>query len=150
MSYFPPSPILTQDIKSPFPRMIPIFACCAMQSSYAFIMLSYKTKELRSVGAAAIDEQRSLAQMKMLAQLYSGLQLVLEALRNYSIAYEALGGMRGMLHKCVRRCLKLTTVACYRSGRKCLERHWKHASKEFVGVLILFLLAVIRLYKTVK
>jgi hypothetical protein len=75
--------------------MVPIFACCAMQSSYAMIMLSYKTKAMSFVGDMS-NGQDSPA-MKMLAQLHDGLQMILAALKNYSIAYEALGGMRGML-----------------------------------------------------
>lgn len=33
---------------------------------------------------------------KLLGQLSEGLQMILGALKNYSVAYEALGGMRGM------------------------------------------------------
>ena len=33
---------------------------------------------------------------KLLGQLSEGLQMILAALKNYSIAYEALGGMRGL------------------------------------------------------
>jgi hypothetical protein len=70
------------------PRMIPVFACCAMQSCYAMIMLSYKT---RAMGFPGNGE----AAGRLLLQLGEGLQLVLDALKNYSLAYEALGGQRG-------------------------------------------------------
>jgi hypothetical protein len=86
MSYFPPM----KDTKSP--RMIPIFACCAMQSSYAMIMLSYKT---RAMGFG--DGNGNGAAGRLLGQLHEGLQLVLDALRNYSLAYEALGGQRDQI-----------------------------------------------------
>jgi hypothetical protein len=75
------------------PRMVPVFACCAMQSSYALIMLSYKTKAMGFVGA--ISESKDSAAMKLLKQMSEALQMVLGALKNYSIAYEALGGMSG-------------------------------------------------------
>ncbi|KAJ5042448.1 uncharacterized protein L3040_004996 [Drepanopeziza brunnea f. sp. 'multigermtubi'] len=121
------------------PRMIPVFACCAMQSSYALIMLSYKTKAMDfassvssspssfppsyhhptntntnthtythtnanfanpnpSTGLARGDgKEPSSSAQRMLAQLGEGLQMILAALRNYSIAYEALGGMRDQI-----------------------------------------------------
>lgn len=73
--------------------MVPVFACCAMQSSYALIMLSYMTKAMGFVGA--ISESRDSAAMKLLEQLSEALKMVLGALKNYSMAYEALGGMSG-------------------------------------------------------
>jgi len=81
-----------KDIK--VPRMMPVFACCAMQSSYAMIMLCYKTRAMGFVGA--VDDGRESPASKLLSQLQDGLGLILDALRNYSLAYEALGGMRGM------------------------------------------------------
>ncbi|KUJ06822.1 uncharacterized protein LY89DRAFT_661403 [Mollisia scopiformis] len=86
LSFFP-----EMRIDSNAPRMIPVFACCAMQSSYALIMLSYKTKAMGFVG-----DTREESAMKLLGQLSEGLQMILGAIKNYSIAYEALGGMSGM------------------------------------------------------
>jgi hypothetical protein len=77
------------------PRTIPVFACCAMQSSYAMIMLSYKT---RAMGFGSVEGTNGEQHVdRLLCQLREGLGLVLNALRNYSVAYEALGGMRGKL-----------------------------------------------------
>ncbi|EHK96696.1 hypothetical protein M7I_7600 [Glarea lozoyensis 74030] len=39
---------------------------------------------------------------RLLGQLQEGLELVLNALRNYSIAYEALGGMRDQIELAVQ------------------------------------------------
>lgn len=89
MSYFPPM----NNTKAP--RLVPIFACCAMQSSYAMIMLCYKTRAMGFIGALG-SEGKDSPSARLLAQLHEGLQMVLDALRNYSMAYEALGGMRGM------------------------------------------------------
>ena len=75
------------------PRMIPIFSCCAMQSSYAMIMLSYKAQSLGFLTTS--DDGRSMNQGNMLAQLQKGLGAILDALSNYSLAYEGLSGMRG-------------------------------------------------------
>jgi len=86
ISYFPPMKSTSS------PRMIPVFACCAMQSSYAMIMLSYKT---RAMGFGLGDG--NVAAERLLGQLHDGLQLVLDALKNYSMAYEALGGQRDQI-----------------------------------------------------
>ncbi|CZT11182.1 related to C6 finger domain protein [Rhynchosporium graminicola] len=88
------------------PRMIPVFACCAMQSSYALIMLSYKTKAMGFAGhlnnnnetaPGSRGEGKENHAQKLLAQLSEALNMILSALRNYSIAYEALGGMRDQI-----------------------------------------------------
>jgi hypothetical protein len=71
------------------PRTMPIFACCAMQSSYVLLMLCDKIRELN--GSPSGD----IVATSRLGELSSGLQRVLEALQNYSIAFEAVGGMRG-------------------------------------------------------
>jgi hypothetical protein len=75
------------------PRMIPIFSCCAMQSSYALIMLYHRTKNM-GLTPDSIDGG-TLTHAKIIMQLKRGLNVLLETLRNYSLAYEALGGMRG-------------------------------------------------------
>ncbi|KAH9213605.1 hypothetical protein DL95DRAFT_390395 [Leptodontidium sp. 2 PMI_412] len=106
-------------VGNPAPRMIPVFACCAMQSSYALIMLSYKTKAMgfagplnnnatntpnnnngtgtNNGGNSGIDAGKENQAQKLLGQLSEGLQMILGALRNYSFAYEALGGMRDQI-----------------------------------------------------
>ncbi|CAL3962902.1 unnamed protein product [Diplocarpon coronariae] len=84
------------------PRMIPIFACCAMQSSYVLIMLSYKT---RAMGFATTNGDvggKDSAAQRMLGQLGESLKMVTEALKNYSIAYEALGGMSDQIDIALR------------------------------------------------
>ena len=70
------------------PRMMPIFSCCAMQSSYVIIMLYH-----RSMSVAGRHDEES--NTKFLGHLAYGMKYVLEALKNYSIAYEAIGGMPG-------------------------------------------------------
>lgn len=89
-------PLMEQNSSNSTPRMIPVFACCAMQSSYAMIMLSYKTK---AMGFGEMLDGKASPATKLLEQLQDGLQRIVSALKNYSIAYEALGGMRGMLKK---------------------------------------------------
>ena len=94
-----PNPTLTPNCLAPTflsttslnhaPRTMPAFACCAMQSSYALLMLCRKSQEWNrnaSVGSGLHEG---------LEELYAGLQRVLGALQNYSLAFEGLDGMRG-------------------------------------------------------
>ncbi|EEP80220.1 predicted protein [Uncinocarpus reesii 1704] len=75
----------------PMPRTMPSFACCAMQSSYAMLMLYYKSHVTRHDGKKSplgnVDQLRE--------KLRHGLQCVVGAVKNYAIAFEALDGMRG-------------------------------------------------------
>lgn len=77
------------------PRMMPLFACCAMQSTYAMVMLSNKTKEKGTTEAGVGEGRIEFAVKRMIKQIEGGLEMVLDAMRNYTVAYEALAGMRG-------------------------------------------------------
>ena len=61
-----------------------------MQSCYTLLTLCYKSLEIQCVN------HRSSAADKGLEDLYSGVDRVLRALKNYAIAFEALNGMTGM------------------------------------------------------
>lgn len=74
---------------TPAPRTMPAFACCSMQGSYALLMLCRKSQE-RNKNAPSDP-----ASLLGLEELRVALQRILGALQNYSLAYEALGGMRG-------------------------------------------------------
>ncbi|RFU30814.1 hypothetical protein B7463_g5521, partial [Scytalidium lignicola] len=125
---FPPSVNYKDNICSPsqrpieLPRMVPIFACCAMQSTYAMVMLSYKMQALGLMGP--LDDGSNLRAKRLLVQLRDGLQLIFNALRNYSIAYEALGGMRDQVKEAVDsvssvyKDISLLMGALSNSGRK--------------------------------
>lgn len=78
------------------PRTMPSFACCAMQSSYAMLMLCHRTREINGISRRDIVKLPQTASLApdLLEQLSNGVRLVLEALDNYSIAFEALDGMR--------------------------------------------------------
>lgn len=54
-------------------------------------MMSYKTRAMGFMGVLEDSPAK-----RLLGQLGDGLQLVLDALKNYSRAYEALGGQRGL------------------------------------------------------
>ena len=73
------------------PRTMPSFACCAMQCSYALLMVKDRTESIypKTNGSnnVLVDNLRD--------RLQQGLLSVLATLENYATAFEALGGMRG-------------------------------------------------------
>jgi hypothetical protein len=95
-----------------------MFACCAMQSSYAMVMLSNRTRAMQlspvSIPSQVMPGPNSLSGtgdgdamdltgplQNIMSKLEEGLGMVLGALRNYAIAYEALGGMRDQIEVAV-------------------------------------------------
>ncbi|KAI1419034.1 hypothetical protein F5Y12DRAFT_794990 [Xylaria sp. FL1777] len=75
------------------PRTMPSFACCAMQCSYALLMVKDRTESIypKSNGNSnvLVDNLRD--------RLQQGLLSVLATLENYATAFEALGGMRDQI-----------------------------------------------------
>jgi hypothetical protein len=61
-----------------------------MQSSYALLMIRHRAE---SMGSSSPTDNPMVS--KLFDQLQHGLQSVVGALENYSIAFEALGGMKG-------------------------------------------------------
>ena len=58
------------------------------------LMLYYKTRTMN--GSSLVDNGSDPLVSSVLDQLLQGLQKVVGALQNYSICFEALGGMRGL------------------------------------------------------
>ncbi|KAH0280200.1 hypothetical protein KCU91_g1221, partial [Aureobasidium melanogenum] len=85
------------------PRTMPSFACCAMQSAYALLMVYHRTWVLAQQNTET-EAQSKAAQL--LVRCEEGLRRVLQALDNYAIAFEALGGMRDQIQAAVD-CLSL-------------------------------------------
>ncbi|KAJ9216516.1 transcriptional regulator family: Fungal Specific TF [Paecilomyces variotii] len=89
------------------PRTMPTFACCVMQSSYALLMLCFKTRTLRENGTSfspnGDGDNESLLLAGFINDLYKGLQLAIKGLSNYSIAFEAMQGMRDEISQVVAR-----------------------------------------------
>lgn len=75
-----------------FPRTMPSFACCAMQSSYAMLMLYYRAQVSQPQDP---ERAREWILKGPIRKLQHGLEVIIGAVRNYSIAFEALDGMRG-------------------------------------------------------
>jgi hypothetical protein len=77
------------------PRTMPSFACCAMQSSYALLMLFYKMRVGKPMPLDADRDDGVFSSERLLDELRLGLERLIGAVRNYSRAFEALDGMRG-------------------------------------------------------
>lgn len=95
------------------PRTMPSFACCAMQSAYTLLMVYHRTWVLaQSAQERATQGPREGVQdtqdkaTQLLIRCDQGLRSVLSALDNYSIAFEALGGMRDQVQAALD-CLSL-------------------------------------------
>ncbi|KAI1818447.1 C6 zinc finger domain-containing protein [Poronia punctata] len=88
------------DVTSPYgprttfitPRTMPSFACCAMQCSYALLMVKSRTE----YPSAKTGDQDEVMQA-LRGRLQQGLLSVLATLENYATAFEALGGMRDQI-----------------------------------------------------
>ncbi|KAJ5677995.1 uncharacterized protein N7477_003628 [Penicillium maclennaniae] len=76
------------------PRTMPSFACCLMQSSYAMFMIFYKARVAKQFSPDSENEIASDSTDRLVEELRQGLQRIIGALSNYSIAFEALDGMR--------------------------------------------------------
>lgn len=74
---------------------MPSFACCLMQSSYALLMLFYKARVAKQLSPESGYESASDPGDQLVEELRHGLELLIRALTNYSVAFEALDGMRG-------------------------------------------------------
>ena len=74
------------------PRTMPTFACCAMQSAYALLMLLYKVYVAKAQGQVG---QMDYAVVEHVEKLKEGLAGVAAALENWAGAFEAIDGMRG-------------------------------------------------------
>jgi len=101
------------------PRTMPSFACCLMQGSYAILMIFYKARVARRIspplplssqqGTGFENGRRITGNMnpnanvnvnptptdRLILELRQGLERIIGAVRNYTIAFEALIGMKG-------------------------------------------------------
>lgn len=95
---------------------MPTFACCAMQSGYALLMLCFKARAFNKYnssggGSGAIDGSSTSTSASggspplngFMNELQQNLRLVVRCLGNYSIAFEAMQGMRDEILGAVER-----------------------------------------------
>jgi hypothetical protein len=84
------------------PRTMPSFACCLMQGSYALLMIFYKATVEKQMSPGYGNESTNSASDRLIEEIRQGLERVIETVKNYAIAFEALDGMRG--RKLFQRC----------------------------------------------
>ncbi|KAJ5783006.1 hypothetical protein N7457_004780 [Penicillium paradoxum] len=77
------------------PRTMPSFACCLMQSSYAMFMIYYKARVAKQLSPESMEDERGGSSTdQLIEELRQGLERIIAAVSNYSLAFEALDGMR--------------------------------------------------------
>jgi hypothetical protein len=92
-----PQPLLNpqQQQGRPLPRTMPSFACCLMQSSYAMFMLYYKARVAKQLAPEPENDHGRDSTGQLIEELRQGLERIIGTVSNYSLAFEALDGMRG-------------------------------------------------------
>ncbi|RAL07803.1 putative C6 finger domain protein [Aspergillus homomorphus CBS 101889] len=85
-------PYLSRQSRVEIPRTMPSFACCAMQASYAMMMLGVKARASAEGTGPGPGPGKSLE--GFVEELRQNLRGVWKVLGNYAIAFEAVGGMR--------------------------------------------------------
>ncbi|EAW14600.1 putative C6 finger domain protein [Aspergillus clavatus NRRL 1] len=88
-------PYLSPHSRVEIPRMMPTFACCVMQASYAMLMLYLKARSKHASSSRDPDGPKDQSLAGFLNELQQNLRLVSKILANYAIASEALQGMKG-------------------------------------------------------
>ncbi|KAL4887461.1 hypothetical protein BJY04DRAFT_2875 [Aspergillus karnatakaensis] len=77
-----------------YPRTMPSFACCMMQGSYALLMVFYKMSVENHVPTEMGTGLDSRPSGTLTDELRQGLERIITAVTNYTVAFEALDGMR--------------------------------------------------------
>ncbi|CAG8239465.1 unnamed protein product [Penicillium salamii] len=88
-----PQPLSDARHQRPLPRTMPSFACCLIQSSYAMFMIYYKARVAKQLSPVQ-NEKGDDSTGQLIEELRQGLGRIIAAVSNYSIAFEALDGMR--------------------------------------------------------
>ncbi|KAJ5424026.1 Transcription factor [Penicillium cf. griseofulvum] len=90
-----PVPQPLSDPGRPLPRTMPSFACCLMQSSYAMFMIYYKATVAKQLAPDTPEHEHGEDSTgQLIDELRQGLERIIAAVSNYSLAFEALDGMR--------------------------------------------------------
>ncbi|KAH2281997.1 hypothetical protein KXW02_004691 [Aspergillus fumigatus] len=87
-------PYLSHASRVEIPRVMPTFACCLMQASYAMLMLYLKARAKHAHSPEDSGSVKGLSLTEFLNELQQNLRLVSKILANYAIAAEALQGMK--------------------------------------------------------
>ncbi|GIJ99886.1 hypothetical protein Aspvir_003899 [Aspergillus viridinutans] len=89
-----PNQALPSSPQKRLPRTMPSFACCLMQGSYALLMIFYKATVEKQMSPDYVNESTNSASDRLIEEIRQGLERVIETVKNYAIAFEALDGMR--------------------------------------------------------
>lgn len=108
-----PQPLLDpqQQQGRPLPRTMPSFACCLMQSSYAMFMIYYKARVAKQLAPdGPHNENGGDSTGQLIEELRQGLERIIGAVSNYSLAFEALDGMRDEIEGAYKTAFPLASV----------------------------------------
>ncbi|KAJ5496761.1 hypothetical protein N7463_008748 [Penicillium fimorum] len=112
-----PQPLLDpqQQQRRPLPRSMPSFACCLMQSSYAMFMIYYKARVTKQLAPDTPDDEHGGdsggdSTDQLIEELRQGLERIIAAVSNYSLAFEALDGMRDEIEGAYKTAFPLASV----------------------------------------
>ncbi|OQD96188.1 hypothetical protein PENSOL_c017G10225 [Penicillium solitum] len=108
-----PQPLLDpqQQQGRPLPRTMPSFACCLMQSSYAMFMIYYKARVAKQLAPdSPHNENGGDSTGQLIEELRQGLERIIGAVSNYSLAFEALDGMRDEIEGAYKTAFPLASV----------------------------------------
>ncbi|OQE10504.1 hypothetical protein PENVUL_c004G09889 [Penicillium vulpinum] len=95
----------------PLPRTMPSFACCLMQSSYAMFMIYYKARVAKQLAPDSPGNERGGDSTgHLIDELRQGLERIIAAVSNYSLAFEALDGMRDEIEGAYKTAFPLASV----------------------------------------
>jgi hypothetical protein len=79
------------------PRTMPAVVCCGMQASYTLLMLSLKARAMQTTTSDGVNPLDTASLSDFRNELYHNLRLIVKCLGNYSIAFEAIQGISGIL-----------------------------------------------------
>ncbi|KAJ5250565.1 hypothetical protein N7489_000975 [Penicillium chrysogenum] len=107
-----PQPLLNpqQQQGRPLPRTMPSFACCLMQSSYAMFMLYYKARVAKQLAPEPENDHGRDSTGQLIEELRQGLERIIGTVSNYSLAFEALDGMRDEIEGAYKTAFPLASV----------------------------------------
>ncbi|KAJ5620628.1 transcriptional regulator family: Fungal Specific TF [Penicillium lagena] len=90
------------------PRTMPYFACCLMHSSYTLLMVFYKARVAKRLSPDSENDYVEGSTDQLIAEIRQGLQHIIAASSNYSLAFEALDGMRDEIKGAYQAAFSLT------------------------------------------
>ncbi|CAI7582741.1 unnamed protein product [Penicillium bialowiezense] len=104
-----PQPLSDARPSRTLPRTMPSFACCLIQSSYAMFMIYYKARVAKQLSPDQNDKSGDSTR-QLIEELRQGLERVITAVSNYSLAFEALDGMRDEIEGAYKTAFSMASI----------------------------------------